>query len=201
MSYNTRFSLAALCAMCIMLSGCAPKTTVTLLPEDGGKVGTIEYADSIGKTHRINRAWQSLDVSENGSVSEAISNKETIMGRYKETLAALPQKPSVFRIFFPSESAGLDKEDIAVLNDAIHEITAKHAIEVVCAGHADATGDREYNRLLSMRRALAAANYLIRNGVAKDIIETRYYGDADPLVHTAPGKSNQKNRRVEIIVK
>ena len=53
----------------LLLAGCADKTTITLLPEEGGKVGKIAFVDKGGKSVTIDKAWETLEVKKDGSAS------------------------------------------------------------------------------------------------------------------------------------
>ena len=181
--------------------GCADKTKVTLLPEEGGKVGKIAFVDKSGKNVTIDKAWETLEVAKDGSASSQISDEKAVMEKYKDTILAMPSKPSSYTVFFGSESAELNDDGVKALSEAVKDILSKKANLVVCAGHTDSSGEKEYNMNLSMKRAESVAKYLIKHGVPKDIIEVLYYGDSNPLVKTAHGGYNAKNRRVEVVVK
>jgi len=185
----------------LLLAGCADKTTVTLLPEEGGKVGKIAFVDKSGKSVTIDKAWETLEVKKDGSASSEVLNEKVVMGKYKDTISAIPPKPSTYFLFFGAESAELTDDGIRVLDAAVKEIVAKKANLVVCAGHSDSLGEKEYNMALSLKRAESAAKYLVKHGVNKEIIEVRYYADSNPLVKTAHGVPHPKNRRVEVVVK
>lgn len=72
--------------------------------------------------------------------------------------------------------------------------------EVIVEGHTDAVGSEEYNRQLSERRALAVRNYLIRQGVAPDRIETQGYGPQYPVAPNDTPAGRQQNRRVDVVI-
>ena len=57
------------------------------------------------------------------------------------------------------------------------------------------------NQGLSVRRAQAVANELVRDGVPKDVISIQGFGDTHLLVPTGPGVREPQNRRVEIIIR
>lgn len=65
-------------------------------------------------------------------------------------------------------------------------------------GHTDALGEAEYNRALSLTRARLVSQWFAQHGVAVDRLETRGYGETQPLVEGATIEANQLNRRVEI---
>jgi outer membrane protein OmpA-like peptidoglycan-associated protein len=192
--------IITLLALLFVFVGCADKVNVTLLPEEGGKVGVIEFVDKSGKPHIISKAWETLEIDKSGKADSKLSDEKTVMQKYGNTIAAMPPKPLSFMIFFGSESADISSESKKELELAVEEIKSKKASLVMCAGHTDSLGEKEYNRALSLRRANSVVKYLVAHGVDKNIIEARHYGDANPLVKTANGAS-PKNRRVEIIVK
>ena len=66
------------------------------------------------------------------------------------------------------------------------------------SGHADERGTREYNLALGQRRAEAVSDYLILNGVNKNRITVKSYGEEKPAVNGQDEISYSKNRRVEI---
>ena len=64
-------------------------------------------------------------------------------------------------------------------------------------GHSDATGDEEYNRRLSRRRAAAVVAYLAQRGVAGSRLTAVGFGEERLLAEYESGDSRQ--RRVEIV--
>lgn len=52
---------------------------------------------------------------------------------------------------------------------------------VLIEGHTDSRGSESYNEELSLRRAQAVQDFLLRNGVSPDRIVTRGYGEAYPV--------------------
>lgn len=72
--------------------------------------------------------------------------------------------------------------------------------EVLVEGHTDAVGSEAYNRQLSERRALAVRNYLVRQGIAPDRIETQGYGPQYPVAPNDTPAGRQQNRRVDVVI-
>lgn len=185
----------------LIFSGCAPKTQITLLPEDDGKVGIISIADNKKETHTIDKAYTSLNISEKGDIEKKAEIEKDVLSKYSEVLNALPKKGQSHLFFFPNDSADLNPEQILELRNFTLLIKNNDIIEIICIGHSDSLGDKEYNKILSLKRAQSVANVLTRNFVDKSIIKLEYYGDANPLVKTEGNKSSPQNRRVEIILK
>lgn len=68
--------------------------------------------------------------------------------------------------------------------------------KILIAGHADASGSPEYNRMLSEARARAVRDYLVSQfGIDTSRLETAGYGASQPLPGTDP--FDGINRRVE----
>ena len=64
-------------------------------------------------------------------------------------------------------------------------------------GHTDAVGPEGYNAGLSERRAQAAFEYLMDQGVAPDRMRTAAHGSALPAASNAQAAGRARNRRVE----
>ncbi len=72
--------------------------------------------------------------------------------------------------------------------------------DILIVGHTDATGSADYNQGLSQRRATAAANYLIAQGVASTRVRTAGRGEMEPIATNDSELGRQTNRRVEIAI-
>lgn len=188
--------------MSLVLSGCQSKEVqIVLLPQEGGRVGKVEVSTEKGASTLIDKAWESAQVKKDGNVETKLQDEATVMKQFGATIKALPNPSVSHFVFFGSESAQPDAASSKELVNIVEQIKNSKPSLIVCAGHTDSTGEKGYNKTLSLKRAQTVANYLIKHGIDKNIIEVRHYGDANPLVKTAPGASNPKNRRVEIIVR
>ncbi|MDP4536951.1 OmpA family protein [Alkalimonas collagenimarina] len=67
-------------------------------------------------------------------------------------------------------------------------------------GHADATGDEEYNLQLSQRRADRVAEAFISFDTAESLITTKGMGSTLPISTNNTADGRAQNRRVSIIV-
>ena len=54
---------------------------------------------------------------------------------------------------------------------------------------------------LSLSRALAVKEMLVRQGVASNTIQTTSHGKENPLIATADNVFEPRNRRVEVVVR
>ena len=72
--------------------------------------------------------------------------------------------------------------------------------DILILGHTDSVGTDAYNKTLSVRRADAAAEYLVAQGVARSRIGTGGLGEEEPVASNADEAGRQKNRRVEVAI-
>jgi outer membrane protein OmpA-like peptidoglycan-associated protein len=72
--------------------------------------------------------------------------------------------------------------------------------DIMVIGHTDAIGPSPYNLGLSERRASAAGNYLVSQGVARTRVATRGMGETDPVSTNDTERGRALNRRVEVAI-
>jgi outer membrane protein OmpA-like peptidoglycan-associated protein len=71
---------------------------------------------------------------------------------------------------------------------------------LLIAGHTDATGTDSYNLELSQRRARAAADYLVSQGVDASRLRTVGMGESEPEASNESPAGQAQNRRVEVAI-
>lgn len=69
---------------------------------------------------------------------------------------------------------------------------------VCIMGHTDSDGSAEYNLRLSFRRAYSVMNFLVSEGLKKELFKVYGYGESKPRVPNDTPENKQKNRRVEV---
>jgi len=67
-------------------------------------------------------------------------------------------------------------------------------------GFTDNKGTPEYNQKLSERRAATVRDFLVSQGVSADAVNTRGYGEENPVASNTTASGRQQNRRVELVV-
>lgn len=65
-------------------------------------------------------------------------------------------------------------------------------------GHTDSTGAEGYNQALGLQRALTTSDGLIADGVDKNRLVIRSFGESNPIASNATSEGRSKNRRSEI---
>ena len=110
-------------------------------------------------------------------------------------------EPGSFLVFFDLGSAALTRDGRETVAEAARDYQRTGAARLSLAGHADSSGDEAYNQRLSERRAEAVRAELARLGVPEGAIAAVVaQGEDVPLVETADGVREARNRRVEIEV-
>ncbi len=203
---------AALTASMVMgvlitgLTGCAsppaprpPTTTVTLLPDSDGHVGVI-WLTAGGATQQLDRAFSSTAAAGVGTApSAALSGStEAVQAAYADLLRAEPSAPRSFTLYFLFDKTVLTDASRAQLAEVLRTAHERKPTEITVFGHADSAGSDARNLKLSADRAHAVAEVLRAHDPDLGTVEVRFFGDKAPLVPTAPGVPEPRNRRAEI---
>jgi len=101
-------------------------------------------------------------------------------------------------IRFAFDESSLRPEDKEVLSRIAGVLSTLKGYQIYVYGYTDDIGTKEYNLKLSDRRAKAVRDYLVENGLDPNIMTTKGYGKADPLVPGSSPQARAINRRVEI---
>lgn len=99
---------------------------------------------------------------------------------------------------FAVNSDVIGDEGKAELDALAAHIAAMNVERINIAGHTDSSGAADYNKSLSMKRAIAVKNYLLDKGVDPSIMTTVGWGEEKPIASNATKEGRAKNRRVEI---
>jgi OmpA-OmpF porin, OOP family len=83
----------------------------------------------------------------------------------------------------------------------LEELRARPVTDMVLIGHTDRAGPIEGNDSLSLQRAERMRNDLVQQGFPAERIRAAGRGEREPLVPTADGIEEPRNRRVEIDVR
>lgn len=104
-------------------------------------------------------------------------------------------------IHFDFDGAKLRAQDEAALKSNAIWIKANPDSRIVIAGFADVRGPQGYNLALAQRRATSVRDYLVKQGVRPERLETATYGVTDPRCTQLNENCWARNRRVELLVK
>ena len=100
---------------------------------------------------------------------------------------------------------GWDSQEIeGVAYDELREMAqglkAHSSYQIIINGHADSSGEDDYNMELSQERADVVREFLMGQGIPENRISYYAFGESDPKVATDDGVRERANRRVEIFI-
>lgn len=126
--------------------------------------------------------------------------------KLENDLKALSEKPSgssvnaTFQnIEFEFGSSKLTKQAYDLL-DQVYSILKSNSTawtKISVSGHTDNIGPKSVNQQLSVARAQAVKDYLVKKGISDSAITVAGYGEDKPIASNDTSEGRQKNRRVE----
>jgi peptidoglycan-associated lipoprotein len=116
--------------------------------------------------------------------------------------ADLVAKAGSDTVYFSTDKSDLDAQAQATLAAQARWFIANPSVRGSIEGHADERGTREYNLALGERRANAAKQFLIANGVPEGRLTTISWGKERPVAVGSNEEAWAQNRRaVSVVVK
>ena len=105
-------------------------------------------------------------------------------------------------IKFNFDSWVIKEESFVILDNLSTEMKSQewNSYNFVIEGHTDSQGPSEYNQQLSLNRANAVKNYLVKQGVHPNRLIEKGYGESRLLNHSNTEQAHSMNRRVVLKV-
>ena len=181
--------LAAAAALGLMLTACAsqpdPETTDTA----GSGMGDAMGGDMTGADN-MSGGGADADAMNGGSGSDI----DTANMGPEPGSAADFQATAENRVFFGFDRHDLTREARETLRSQAAWLRSYPSATILIAGNADERGTREYNLALGGRRADAARDYLVSQGVDPSRIRVVSYGKERPVCTASTEACWQLNR-------
>ena len=148
----------------------------------------------------VNTAW--------GSTTWSNNNFSLMLGlqlKFGSAPAAPPPPPPAvappsYMVFFDWDRSNLSAQALNTIKQAAQAFKTKGNARITATGHTDTSGSEQYNMALSLRRANAVKDALVREGVPATAITVIGRGEQGLLVQTGPNVREPQNRRVEIVI-
>ena len=141
------------------------------------------------------------DATENAAkYCSAMANAQLDINHYLNDIH-LPQTLTLSGdTLFASGSARLSARSKEAIKSMARQIQQGEGVlqSILITGHTDSTGSTEKNRELSLARAQAVRDALIKQGVAPGLIVATGAGSTEPVASNSSAKGRAENRRVEV---
>ena len=189
-----------------LLTGCAtkppepkgPTNYVVLLPDADGKVGKVHVKSDKG-AQTIETAGQGSFID--GATAPFAVPAEQLKRDFGVVLAASPEAPERYYLYFESGGAKLTAESLALVPTILKRVTERDNVDVSVIGHSDTAGKAEANAVLAYQRATSIANMLRERGMQPASLVIESHGESNLLVPTPDDTPEPRNRRVEITLR
>jgi OOP family OmpA-OmpF porin len=190
----------------------------------GGQLGSSVFAYQaiigvgwkIDENFRVNLDGRFFGTT-NPSINDMFGNSSTwsnnnfsimvgLQYKFAEASSAPPPPPPPavappsFMVFFDWDKSNLSQQALTTIQQAADAFKAKGNARITATGHTDTSGPEGYNMALSLRRANAVKDALVRDGVPAQEITVVGMGEKGLLVPTGDGVREPQNRRVEIVI-
>lgn len=104
-------------------------------------------------------------------------------------------------IHFDTGKSTIKAESQPIIDALFDMLKSNPDLKVSIEGHTDNTGNADANKKLSIARAQAVMDALIKKGIAKTRLTSTGFGQEVPVADNRTEDGKAKNRRVEIIKK
>ena len=183
----TRYTLVLI--VTLVLAACATA------PKEAASTKTSSTTTTTTTTTDTTDTPDTTDTTESSSSSEA-AKPEIEYGVYigSETVEMLAvDVPD--RVFFSYDSYSLTEGAQDTLAKQAKWLKVNGSVTISIEGHADERGTREYNLALGDRRANAAKDFLMAQGISSSRITTISFGKERPVKGGSNAKAWAQNRR------
>ncbi len=202
------FAVLALTAFALALTGCAMfnrrQEAAVVGAGVGGVVGAV-VGNQTGSTAR----GAIIGAVVGGAAGLIIGNqmdqqakelKETIAGATIERVGEGIQVTFASGLLYEFDSDQVLTGAAVNLRSLASSLGKFPNTELLIVGHTDGMGPTIYNQSLSQRRATAASEYLVTQGVSAARLRTAGRGETEPVATNGTDAGRQLNRRIEIAI-
>lgn len=190
------------CLVFLLTAGCAPNRTVVLVPDPDGQIGQAQVSTA-GGTRHLTKANDMTRVSGPNSAPSPVTTASDafVKQTFGEVLDVEPAPAQKFVLFFETGKAELAEESRSALPAMLEAIRSRKPLTVAISGHSDAAGSVTLNERLSLQRAEKIRDLLQQNGIPLERMTVSSHGKGVPLIPTADGVAEPRNRRVEVLIR
>ena len=190
--------LIALFAVAFFVAACETASQTTT---DSAGDSTASSSSSTASASGSSSSGSSGSSSTSSTSSSGSSSSSASSSAAAGTDSAADKLASIGNtVYFSYDSAALDGNSQATLYRQAAFLNGNPSLTVTIEGHCDERGTREYNLALGERRAAAARDYLLAQGVDPARIKVISYGKERPAMAGSTEESWAKNRRAATVL-
>ena len=194
--------LLAATVISLLMAGCAQKKNLDVntgeLDNQGTTLGTNTtttiqegYDDSTGHYDNVD-PYGNGNYGNNGGYSDGSKGYGNGNNGYANGAGG------VKNVYFGVDQYAITSEKLSTISKNANLLRGK---KIKIEGHCDASGSDEYNYALGLRRAKAAKDAMVSNGIQDDSISLMSMGESSPACASSTSADcYAKNRRVEFKV-
>jgi outer membrane protein OmpA-like peptidoglycan-associated protein len=150
----------------------------------GRRYGAFVYADGY------------MFESNNFDITDSASFREIEMNIAMKSMEA-GNNIVLNNVFFDTDKAEIKPESKTTLMSLVRLLREYSTLTVEISGYTDTDGRDDYNLLLSENRSKSVVDFLILNGIEKDRLTYKGYGETKPIAPNTTPEEKAKNRRIE----
>jgi outer membrane protein OmpA-like peptidoglycan-associated protein len=187
--------------LALLLGACASRQqgAVVLLPQPSGQPSAVTVTQG-SQQLVLDQPYAAAQLTSGGPQLYQSSAQE-VQAQFGPALAARPMPPAQFTLYFVEGKDEFTEESKRLIDGVFAEIAKRPLPDVMVIGHTDKVGSDALNDPLSRQRAEIVRAALMARGIAVDKVVAIGRGKREPIVPTADGVAEARNRRVEILVR
>ncbi len=107
-------------------------------------------------------------------------------------------KMELYNIYYETDSFRILPQSEPELNKLVAFLKENPGLKVQIQGHTDSSGNPERNQKLSEMRAISVVQYLEKNGITGNRLQSEGFGDKVPVADNATEEGRRQNRRTTV---
>jgi outer membrane protein OmpA-like peptidoglycan-associated protein len=192
--------VGAAIALAILFGRQGAEELVVLVPAVDGHIGTV-VIDRAGRKTTLNTAYAASRAMGADEVRNSTLSAEEVQRQFGAALSAIPARPASFLLYFVTGTDELTEQSKGEMQRVLDELRRRPLPDIQVIGHSDSVGADLENDSLSLQRADKLRSEMLGLGIPAARIRAAGRGEREPLVPTADGVDEPRNRRVEINVR
>jgi outer membrane protein OmpA-like peptidoglycan-associated protein len=173
------------------------KHTVISTFNSNSSTGKFLVSLPAGKNYGIAvKAESYLFYSDNFNIPDTSTYTEVEKNIFLKKLA-VGKKIILKNIYYDFNKATLSPQSLAELDRLVTLMKENATLKIEISSHTDSKGTNEYNARLSQARAQSVVDHLISQGVSKERLTAKGYGESQSIATNDTEEGRQMNRRTE----